>query len=91
MKPTQFGDKSNASGRLLMIGWIAAAVLLLGNGCATTTPSAPVFPDGNVRRLIESYPEEAEKARTVSPAFTGDALKTISRLEEQISLSHPSQ
>jgi hypothetical protein len=34
--------------------------------------------------LIESYPEEAEKARTVAPAFTRDALKTISRLEEQI-------
>lgn len=67
-----------------MIGWIAAAVLLLGNGCATTTPSVPVFPEGNVRRLIESYPEEANKARTVAPAFTRDALKTISRLEEHI-------
>jgi hypothetical protein len=66
-----------------MIGLIAAAVFLI-SGCATTTPSVPVFPEGNVRRLIESYPQEAEKARTVAPAFTRDALKTISRLEEQI-------
>jgi hypothetical protein len=66
-----------------MIGLIAAAVFLI-SGCATTTPSVPVFPEGNVRRLIESYPQEAEKARIVAPAFTRDALKTISRLEEQI-------
>jgi len=68
----------------LMIGWIAAILLLFGSGCATTIPSVPVLPDGNVRRLIESYPEEAEKARTVAPAFTRGALKTISRLEELI-------
>jgi hypothetical protein len=74
-----------------MIGLIAAVVLFLNSGCATLTPTVPAFPDGNVRRLIESYPEEAEKARTVAPAFTRDALKTISRLEEQISLLHPFQ
>jgi hypothetical protein len=67
-----------------MIGLIAAAVLFLSSGCATTTPSVPVFPEGNVRRLIESYPQEAEKARIVAPAFTRDALKTISRLEEAL-------
>jgi hypothetical protein len=67
-----------------MIGLIAAVVLFLSSGCATTNPSVPVFPEGNVRRLIESYPQEAEKARTVAPAFTRDALKTISRLEEAL-------
>jgi hypothetical protein len=74
-----------------MVGWIAAAVLFLNSGCATTTPTVPAFPEGNVRRLIESYPQEAEKARKVAPAFTRDALETISRLEEQISLLHPFQ
>lgn len=72
-----------------MIGLIATAVLVLGNGCATTAPSVPAFPDGNVRRLIESYPEEAKKVRLVSPAFTRDALKTISRLEEQLLTLQP--
>jgi len=37
-----------------------------------------------VRRLLQSYPQEAEKARVAAPAFTRDALKTISGLEEQI-------
>ena len=44
-----------------------------------------------VRRLIESYPEEAQKARTVAPAFTRDALKTISKLEEQVLKLQPFQ
>jgi len=37
-----------------------------------------------VRRLLQSYPQEAEKARDAAPAFTRDALKTISGLEEQV-------
>jgi hypothetical protein len=68
----------------LMIGWIGAAVLLLNAGCASTPPSFAFAPDGNVGRIIQSYPEEAEKARTLAPAFTRDALKTISRLEEEV-------
>ena len=49
-----------------------------------TTSSVPPLPDGNVRRLLQSYPQEAEKARVAAPAFTRDALKTISGLEEQV-------
>ena len=89
LRPSDGRNKGSAN--RLMIGLIAGAVLLLSNGCATTAPSVPAFPDGNVRRLIESYPEEAQKARTVSPAFTRDALKTISRLEEQIQIAEASR
>lgn len=62
------------------LGLIAAAVL--SSGCVTT-PGVPPLPDGNVRRLLNSYPQEAEKARALAPEFTRDTLKTISRLEEQ--------
>jgi len=52
--------------------------------CCVTTSSVPPLPDGNVRRLLQSYPQEAEKARIAAPVFTRDALKTISGLEEQV-------
>jgi hypothetical protein len=72
----------------LTSGLIAAGLLLVClEGCATTTASTvAALPEGNVRRLLQSYPQEAEQARKVAPAFTRDALKTISGLEEQISL-----
>ncbi|MEI6036258.1 MAG: hypothetical protein WCS65_18480, partial [Verrucomicrobiae bacterium] len=57
---------------------------LSGSGCSVIAPSVPPFPDGNVRRLLQSYPQEAEAARSAAPAFTRDALKTISGLEEQV-------
>lgn len=63
------------------LGLIAAVAL---NSCCVTTPGVPPLPDGNVRRLLQSYPQEAEKARAAAPAFTRDALKTISGLEEQV-------
>ena len=66
----------------LTVGSIAAALLLCS--CCVTTSSVPPLPDGNVRRLLQSYPQEAEKARVAAPAFTRDALKTISGLEEQV-------
>ena len=66
----------------LTIGWIGAALLLCS--CCVTTSSVPPLPDGNVRRLLQSYPQEAEKARVAAPAFTRDAVKTISVLEEQV-------
>ena len=66
----------------LTIGWIGAALLLCS--CCVTTSSVPPLPDGNVRRLLQSHPQEAEKARVPAPAFTRDALKTISGLEEQV-------
>ncbi len=66
----------------LTIGLIGAALLLCS--CCVTTSSVPPLPDGNVRRLLQSYPQEAEKARVAAPAFTRDALKTISGLEEQV-------
>jgi len=31
---------------------------------------------------LQAYPQEAERARVAAPAFTRDALKTISGLEE---------
>lgn len=65
----------------LILGLIAAAAL---NSCCATTLRVPPLPDGNVRRLLQAYPQEAEKARVVAPAFTRDALKTISGLEEQV-------
>lgn len=68
----------------LTVGSIGAALLLFSQGCCVTTSSVPPLPDGNVRRLLQSYPQEAEKARVAAPAFTRDALKTISRLEEQV-------
>ncbi len=68
----------------LTIGLTAAALLLCSQGCCVTTSSVHPLPDGNVRRLLESYPQEAEKARVAAPAFTRDALKTISGLEEQV-------
>jgi len=58
-------------------------LIVLCSGCAVVTPSVPPFPEGNVRRILQSYPQEAEKARVAAPAFTRDALKTISGLEEQ--------
>ena len=64
-----------------ILGLIAAAAL---NSCCVTTSSVPPLRDGNVRRLLQSYPQEAEKARVAAPAFTRDALKTISGLEEQV-------
>ncbi len=57
---------------------------LLPSGCKTVPVSIKTLPEGNVRRLVESYPEEAEAARKVAPRFTRDALKTISRLEEEL-------
>ena len=65
--------------KISTIGLIA----LLLCSCCVTTPSVPPLPEGNVRRILQSYPQEAEKARVVAPAFTRDALKTISGLEEQ--------
>ena len=67
----------------LTIGLIGAALLLCSQGCCVTTSSVPPLPDGNVRRLLQSYPQESEKARVAAPAFTRDALKTISGLEER--------
>lgn len=72
------------SANRLTTGLIAVGLLpLLFNGCATTAPTAAQFPEGTVQRLLQSYPQEAEKARVAAPAFTRDALKTISSLEEQ--------
>ena len=62
----------------------AALLLVLPSGCKTVPFSIPILPEGNVRRLVESYPEEAEAARIAAPQFTMDALKTISRLEEEL-------
>ena len=67
-----------------ILGLIGAALLLCSQGCCVTTSSVPPLPDGNVRRLLQSYPQESEKARVAAPAFTRDALKTISGLEEQV-------
>lgn len=64
-----------------MLGLIAATAL---NSCCVTTSSVSPLPDGNVRRLLQSYPQEADMARIAAPAFTRDALKTISGLEEQV-------
>ncbi|MFZ4599686.1 MAG: hypothetical protein ACOYNN_13660 [Terrimicrobiaceae bacterium] len=68
----------------LTIGLIGAALLFFSQGCCVTTSSVHPLPDGNVRRLLQSYPLEADKARVTAPAFTRDALKTISGLEEQV-------
>jgi len=57
-------------------------IVLLSSGCAVITPSVPPLPDGNARRILQAYPQEAERARVAAPAFTRDALKTISGLEE---------
>ncbi len=76
----------------LTTGLIAVGLLLvLLNGCATTAPTASQFPEGNVQRLLQSYPQEAEKARVAAPAFTRDALKTISSLEEELALQRQRQ
>jgi len=74
----------NASG--LTIGLIAALLLL--DGCAARTGDVATLPEGNVRRLIQSYPKEAEAARKAAPNFTRDALKTISGLEESRTSGH---
>jgi len=66
----------------LTIGLIAAALLLCSQGCCVTTSSAPPLPDGNVRRLLQSYPQEAEKARIAAPAFTRDALKMLAQKQK---------
>lgn len=66
------------------LGLVGVALLLCSQGCCVTTSSLPPLPDGNVRRLLQAYPQEAEKARVDAPAFTRDALKTISGLEEQV-------
>lgn len=63
---------------------LAAAVL--SSGCAPSYPNVSTLPEGNVQRLISSYPEEAERARVAAPAFTRDALRTISGLEEELGL-----
>jgi hypothetical protein len=62
---------------------------LLPSGCKTVPVSIETLPEGNVRRLVESYPEEAEAARKAAPRFTRDALKTISRLEEELATRAP--
>jgi len=62
---------------------------LLPSSCKTVPVSIVTLPEGNVRRLVESYPEEAEAARKAAPRFTRDALKTISRLEEEIATRDP--
>ena len=60
--------------------------LLLLSGCAAS-PGYRALPDGNVARLIQCHPAEAERARAAAPSFTRDALKTISGLEEQLALA----
>ena len=70
---------------LLSCLWFSGEKTRLSNcRCCVTTSSVTPLPDGNVRRLLQSYPQEAEKARVAAPAFTRDALKTISGLEEQV-------
>lgn len=85
-KSIQSERKNRVNAKTSTIGLIGAGLLcLLLSGCAVT-PTAATFPEGNVRRLLQSYPQEAEKARVAAPAFTRDALKTISGLEEQIAI-----
>ena len=76
--------------RALTIG-LTGAVLLVGSGCIGPTPRAHVLPEGNVRRILEAYPQEAETARLSAPAFTRDALKTISGLEEMLAIGQTFQ
>jgi len=69
--------------RRLSAGLIGAVLIACNQGCCVTTFRPTTLPEGNVRRLLQSYPVEAEKARVAAPAFTRDALLTISGLEEE--------
>jgi hypothetical protein len=84
---------NNVNAKRLIVGSAATALLLvLPSGCATAPRFPQSLPEGNVRRLVETYPEEAEAARKAAPRFTRDALRTISELEERVMMcreEHP--
>jgi len=71
-----------------LIAGLTGAGLLLFSGCASPAGASTLSPRGNVRRLLTAYPVEAEAARTMAPNFTRDALKTISRLEEELAVEN---